>query len=250
MPRIRNPVRDVVRNNVYDPLVGPYGAPFSPLDLPNVEWFDASDPAFITLNVTDVQRISDKAGGSAFFDQLTGTRQPLYGLNKVNGLNALDFSGGSTESLNGSGFAVFPVTGSVVVIGQARSATTNAILGWSAGPAIHIHARSTTGGWRWTDPTVAFSGTNYLNTSIIIVVFNDATSMDWFVNGAESTGNLDPNDAYQSASFTIGNSGSGAAVVFDGFVCEVIRCDNHIFTPDERAEIFNYGAAKWGAVLT
>jgi hypothetical protein len=79
-------------------IINPYrfgAAPFSPLSLSPVAWFDASDSATITASGSPLKVSQwNNKGSLGNITQATGSAQPTTGATTQNGLNVLDFDGG------------------------------------------------------------------------------------------------------------------------------------------------------------
>lgn len=100
-------------------------------------WFDATDPATITLNGGNVAQINDKSGNGRHAVQATAANQPVYSAAAINGRPALDSgaatrwmlaSFGSLTLTSGFMFAVFRRNSGVAtpsLIGLGRSTNIN-----------------------------------------------------------------------------------------------------------------------------
>lgn len=220
---------------------------WDPSSIPGIEWFDFSDANFRTDVSGDVSQIDDKNGGANFYEQTTAADRPR--VSTVNGLDAAEFGPDSDEVLEPNGFGTFPANGSVFVVADITGTPgTSALLGFGA--SDYLHARSTTGTFRWTTPTTSFTSSDITVVTAIILDFTGANNCNYYVNGAQSSGSFDPAGAHQTTVLSIGNSITGGGFATDGDICEFVRNDSGSFTAAERASLFGYAAQKWGVVLT
>lgn len=176
------------------------GKAFTPTDITGCElWADAGQ----ITGLTDGQAASawnDLSGNGANFAQATGSKQPLYKTNIINGRPVLRFDGVDDDM---TAFITARAGRTVFIVAKQRANTANVdVWGVSAG----WFSLSSTG-TQWSDG--ATLGGTVTNPSAVAIRFNNVTTTEGFVNGGAAV-NTDPNDNYATqTSLLLGQRGNG-----------------------------------------
>lgn len=234
--------------------------PFSPGDLPNLElWLDASDLSTIIENSLvpgNVERWEDKSGKGNDAVQLVELDQPFTGLNTINGLNAINFSGSRwmqvayALGLNSQAVSIYMVMRNTVVGNRGLLSTNYANLsgGW------YISQRNTLV-WRvevedgpGNTSQLINSNDNYVvGDPYSVAYLHDDTLGEMYVDGSVQTATMTENLRYDA------NHALGIGSIRGDIESLPARMDlaELVITSDkssttERDDMFSYLNAKWG----
>lgn len=214
-----------------------------------VAWYDASDPASVTISGSNVSRWADKSGNGNDAQAASGVA--TYAAAAQNGLNTVRFNGSATlraphsTSLNltGSGLSVFVVFRSTAVNGQW--AFVNKESSWEVGERSSgggFTAAVQAGCWAWVAAVPAASGAWHTAT------FRYTPSWLFTVDsGSVTTGSPPCSGSIvpSSSGLTLGGRGDGASPSLTGDLAEVLIFDRGL-TDTENDQIRAYLKAKWG----
>lgn len=234
------------------------GGGFDPRSIPSIGgWWDASIASSVTLNGSNVSRISDLSGNGLHLINNTAAAQPAYTTAGRNGLNVIEMSGSKALHFN------IANTGSMYTISSQS-------VFWVFFPAA-TQALNTRVFTQQIAGNADFAGTNHL----IPTFFNTAATLAVYANGstqaslsvtagaplvvslvhtgsafnhranrgtaASGTSTLN-NTAFSNCSF-----GGGGATT--GGIGECIIYNNLACSEEQRTTVERYLAAKWGITI-
>lgn len=224
-------------------------ATFDPLSGTPYWWFDASDAASITLNVSAVSQMNDKSGSNLHVSQATGASQPAYITAAQNGLNVVRFnSGGGTDDflsrvtgINGGAALTFIIA---LKWNAVDSFPTIISSGDNGGAQFRLESakasliRSGVGGIG-ADTVFTHATTNPV---VMSVVYTATTQLEYFSNGAAGTSTTPSANLTGSTNgfgINLNNAFSRSFDWYEGFRF------NRALGSTERAAYEAYLKAKW-----
>ena len=252
-------------------LINPYrfaGAGFTdPTDIAGLDlWLDASDSSTLFDATTGgstpaddatVARWEDKSANANHCSQNNSAIRPRRRVSEVNGLDTVDFGGGSDE-LNGTSDltsrqsdekTVFVVT-SADVAGITFPFCLYANIGTANGQtgAVSCEIGYRTKSYTWSSTTpVSTTGASIISlTQASTGDLHAAVSMWLDGTSVTRTSGTDGTLTDLSNPYVVGESGTGGN--YDGDVCEIIVYDTELSTAD-RESVETYLADKWGITI-
>jgi hypothetical protein len=213
---------------------------WSPLDLPNLRgWYDASDPASITVAGGKVSALADLSGNGFHLTQSNPSNQPATGTRTHNGLNVLDYA---TAGFLTNNAMTLSSPDSVTMVLQMDAVSGN----WVDTAGSPRQTLLINGGvWAF------FDGATFMGTTFVPAVGTPYVILNqWNAAGtfARVNGGAALPAAYAghggSNGFTVGAYPSGAAGV-DGWMGEIVVTDG-LLTAVEQDQLGTYLATKWG----
>lgn len=222
-------------------------APFSPLDLSPVLWFDASDASTITESAGAVSQWDDKSGNALHATQGTGSSQPTTGVTTLNGLNVLDFANDKLLLPDLSAYFNGSQNRTVISVVVTDSSTYNTII--NIGNSAYTGSRFTFQGHNG-NLSIALQGA-FFNSTLV--------STSWGIAAANFDGTqLKDVDLYFGGG-TPQASTSTTALNTDASVSNIIGDTNSIgeilafdraLSASEMNQIGQYIADKWALTWT
>ena len=224
-------------------------APWSPSDMVTYAWYDANDPASITLEEDNVVSISDKSGSGYVLSQTNATQRPTYGTRTINGLNVFDFDGNdfmiyNPIDLTSGDIAVFMVSEIDTV-----NSSKNAIYSFSGqgGGDLQAGNSSQFNGVvnNYGVGTIALTGGPFTGPSLFNVNydFTGVGNYNAFVDGTQrATDTSYTTQLRTNPGFKLFASSGGSSP--DGAVGEIILTKD--LSEETRLKIEGYLAHKWG----
>ena len=226
------------------------GVGYLATDLPDlILYLDPSDASTVTLNGGDVAQIDDKSPGGNDYAQATASEQPLLDTAAINGLDAIDFDHAAKQSLTGgvSGSAAMTIICVAIVNGAGGLNNGNV---WAMTFRAGFIRRSADAEWGYFEPTTDTGISAESSASILTARYNSLSSLGIRINGTAFTATVDPHDAYDSASFVLGNTADGGTnEAYNGKLGEIIACSSALSNENIALEEARQ-AAKWGVTLT
>lgn len=229
---------------------------FSPAGLSDLAlWLDATDEGTITSSSGNVSQWDDKSGNGRNVVQATGSSQPTTGVETINGLNALGFSG--PQYLQNAAYplisdATIIVVANVVLVNNAAESLISFD---QAGNDFQLDAASATDFlYRANGPNANYnySATNQEGADNIYSFDFDITDADsrLRINGGAAVSSAYSNDVAGTHTFRIAtNRAEGNRL--DVNVSEIIIYDRRL-TNSEFDSVGNYLSGKyaisWSAV--
>lgn len=203
-------------------------------------WYDASDAASITSSVTLVSQWNDKSANGYHLTQGTGANQPVTGVDTINSLNALKFTGATPMFMTNTTFPTLaqPFTCFAVVKVNNTASSKTAVHGATSGQTAMTFDASE---HCLIGMGSNLSGTSVVTTSVCCTIGNNTSSFVFKDGAQEATG------AAGTASMTdirIGANQTPSAG-FDGDIGEVLIYPSSLSTGD-RNTVEAYLKAKWG----
>lgn len=234
--------------------------PWTPAEISTDLWLDAADESTIANDINGVSVWRDKSGNSRNATQSTDVRKPATGLNVLNSLNTISFTG--TALNNGTSdyftivyskiyssqsvFCVFRPTNTFTFdrvytqrtqdAGGVDNGGTNYYL-----PVLRNNANSTFGSYISAGLVSGYTTAN--GEPILVASIHSSNSLENFANGV-SAGFVAHNFPLNHIDTWIGinpqlNSG------FGGDIAEIIVAD-YVPSQEDRQKIEGYLAHKWG----
>jgi hypothetical protein len=176
---------------------------------------------------------------------LTGG-SPSYQTAELNGLPVVRFDGTDDNfSVAVSADASRTV---FVVAKQTADAASKAVVGWPNNNNA-VLGRGATATWCYPGQLGEQSlGGTPTNWTIVTLRFNDAASLDGYLDGGSAT-NFDPADAYSTATnMRVGARGDGTQRFWNGDVAEVVVYDTALSDTD-REDVYDALFLKWFTVV-
>lgn len=240
------------------------GAAFSPLTLSPVLWLDASQEAY--ANDAAVTTWTDRSGNGLNAAQGTGTKQPVFKTNIINGKPALLFDGTDDHLLVADHalldvpyitiFAVFDANDTAAF---KQILTRNAAAAWAAPFArysMRLNVSEALEGWAEsadTPPATIFGSTTGLTSPTIGAFRYDGATQAVYVNGpvngseARTTGPITASDQPLVIGSRLNSGVEGES--FPGYIAEVIIYNTALSTAD-RTSVTSYLGTKYGITVT
>lgn len=231
-----------------------------PITIPGIcLWLDAVDPSnngTQPLNNTTLATWSDKSGFNNNATQASGSAQPTYKTNQMNGLPSVSFNG--TQSTMGAGTTNFP-SGSgaltiFIVFNSTNIALDQYIVTWGINSAGHYFASAITGSSRvYADA----GGASANGTTQLVSATNYITNINYPGGGLISTSSIIVNGVpftVTSGSDGTPNTSVGTATIgsylngtlkLSGLLSEVLLY-NRSLLPAQQTIINKYLGNKWG----
>lgn len=225
-------------------------------------WFDASDPTTITQSGGLVSQWRDKSSNAYSVSQATGSNQPTYATNLLNGLPGIQLSASTYLYQIGSSMPNFSSAAATTVYIVAKNGTTlgsgwnilNTLWFTGAGGGTQRYHFSfaygaTSGITLFVNSAAVASPSSYVvpsNTNAIIGFAASASSNYIYYNGS--------NTAYSSAAAPVSANDSTWFIFGDARFSNVVTDENiyeflgfnSILTTSQRALVEGYLATKWG----
>ena len=229
------------------------GALWTPADLPKTDvlgWWDPSVSNYVTESGGAISQIYDKSGNGNHLIQNTGSLQPTYSQNKINGLATMSNTSSGTGKPHMS-VALTGIPANHMVISVMRLTTAN----FSQGP---MSIQGGTNGWGWlvgsNDQITTYGGTagNALDHVDLarpqvfmssLVFDGDNNDKELLIDG-NSWGVQDYNSVTANQDFFLGKNADQSPTYDIG---ETIFLANDV-SYDTRVRVEGYLAWKWGRV--
>lgn len=222
------------------------GGSFSPSDISDmVFWHDASDSSTITKDGSNrVSQIDDKSGNSRHLVQSTGSSQPLWVSADRNGLDVINYSGGTYDMAHSSFTAVSqPLT--IFAVMQAPTAGQAFIDGIVSTNRTTIHCGGSTNNFRINAGTTLNGGTSIGgNWCYGNAIYNGNSSSLDFTDGT-NTETLSGNAGTQSTTGIIMGRFFVTSDWYSKKFAEIIMYSKAV-SGDELTNCRNYLKDKWG----
>jgi len=223
---------------------GTTAAAFSPSDISNLAiWLDADDASTITDTSGSVEQWNDKSGNARHvFDTVAGS--PTTGTETINGLNVIDFPGGTSNIVLDTA-STTTLTQPYTLAAVAQGVASDRLVGGGGSVFLQYNGNGT---WMYYAGTVQDGTTSFtpLNATVCIVIgiFDGANSELRVNGGSESTANPGTNslDLLQ-----VGADGAGI-LEWDGQIGEVLAYDKAV-SGTELSNLETYLADKWGVTI-
>lgn len=221
-------------------------APFTVLDVPGLAaWWDASDAATITdAGGGAVSAWADKSG-SGYNLTAAGTARPTTGTRTINGLNVLDFDGGS-DVLSLTGFNQPAICVYAVIEPDTISGTDLIVHSGTTGSddwSFYLNAGTPTffGGGSSATCTALSAGTLVLMRSWAIGVGSNGWAFKMRANGNQGAAALSGVKIYTG--LQVGNTDTGSNF-YDGKIGEVVLVAQGLSAGTD-SDLRSYLANKW-----
>lgn len=225
-------------------------------------WFDASDPTTITQSGGLVSQWRDKSSNAYSVSQATGSNQPTYATNLLNGLPGIQLSASTYLYQIGSSMPNFSSAAATTVYIVAKNGTTlgsgwnilNTLWFTGAGGGTQRYHFSfaygaTSGITLFVNSAAVASPSSYVvpsNTNAIIGFAASASSNYIYYNGS--------NTAYSSAAAPVSANDSTWFIFGDARFSNLVTDENiyeflgfnSILTTSQQQLVEGYLATKWG----
>lgn len=214
---------------------------FSPKDLSGLAlWLDANAPGSITL-ATGVSQWNDLSGNARNFTQSTGSQQPSYVQNVLNGKPVVQFAAASSQTMSNS--TNFSTPNTVIYVSRQTGGTNGRVLSgladnWLMGYHNTRRQQAYFNGWVLGNGTGPTSTTNWYiysstQTGSLSTFWENGTQLASNANGVAGPNGLSLNGHASVSEFS------------DAQIAEVIVY-NRVITDNERQRVEAYLASKWG----
>lgn len=214
---------------------------FSPKDISGLGlWLDANAPGSITL-ATGVSQWNDLSGNGRNFTQATGSQQPAYTQNAVNGKPAVTFTAASSHTMTNS--TNFSTPSTVIYIARQTGGADQRILSgvsnnWLLGFWGGRYQQAYFAGWVNGNGSGPLSNTSWhIHTGTM-----DGSSSSIYENGTHIATNAGGVAGPNGLSL---NGHAGTSEFSNAQVAEVIVYGK-ILSSSERERVEAYLAQKWG----
>jgi hypothetical protein len=219
---------DTDRKKVEDYLRRKYMGPIA--QAPSL-WLKAD--ALALADGAAVSSWTDSSGRGRHATQATGTLQPTFQTNELNGKPVVRFDGG--DRLSVSALANTDPSATLIAVARPDSAGNQGLLGWwnAAGFAIASSAWGYNG--NAAGSAVPLGAALAGSLEVLAVRWNSTASADAFRNGGAAV-SFDPHDSYVGGTvpLDIGEQGGGPGF-FGGDIAEVLFYDTPLSDSDLRA---------------
>lgn len=219
-----------------------------------VAWLDSSDASSVTLVGGNVSVWADKSGQNNDFLQATGTSQPAYGDDTMNGINLVTFDGSNDDLVTASNpFGATVENAMILIVCNIKTIATSTAFSLTGvgGARWQSHLP-------WSDGTIYFdaggsgatqrvSGASGLsaNDEVIMSYYSSITDdvQQVYKNGSLFLSDDSGNSASVGAGMALGSQSGGT---YDNIaMAEIIILDSSV-SDVEREIAEGYLAWKWG----
>lgn len=224
----------------------------APLLIPNLELWLNNDPNTMTLSGSNrVSLWADSSTNSRNFIQASGSSQPLYTSNVVNGQGGIFFANNTAQRI-ACAFSTNIGTGnSITIIWSAQSPLAQSWYLMDGHSSVNRNNLDIDFSTMYSSRHTLVSVTNltYPTGTIISTVENNSTTTasKYFQNGIQIGSNFN-NGSLGINGLTFGNrfeAQSGLERTLNGYIHEVI-IHSKAYTTDERTKLTEYLKTKYG----
>ncbi len=213
-------------------------------------WYDASDPAYLTLASTAITQFLDRSGnGNPTLVQSTGTARPTLTAAALNGRSVASFDGGDTLVLPSAIYSIANGNNTIFSVAKRNAGVaTEIIISGSEAASSRCSLRFGNGTIDFISNTTAGTGVVSFATTTtnynVITAFRSGTTQSITANGGTPT--TDANGASESGvdAWAIGSL-AGSANFLTGSIAEILIY-NRALTAAEIVQVELYLANKWG----